>query len=140
MTAPRPMPALPAIAAQRVNGILLQGHALVAVAQLVKVGIRSAWRDDGITPSPRLRQLADLLADAARDTAASGHPFVGAGLTPASSSLDEITTTEGAAMLGVSKRQMRRIAPLLGGRHAAAGWLVRRGAVAAYRHEGGTEA
>lgn len=126
-----------ALALERVDrAVLLRGQALVDCAVLAAAGIRAAYRDDGIAASPRLRRLVDTLAATARaEMAERGHADVRVEPVPASSLVDEITTTETAMILGLSVRQARRLVPLLGGRRTAAGWLVHRGAVAAHRHE-----
>lgn len=129
-------PRIPGPSVQRVNdAVLVAGQALVDTAVLVAAGLHYQYRTDGISANPRLRNLANLYADAAAAVSASRHADVRGEPVSASSLADEITTLEAAEMLGIGQRQMCRLAPLLGGRRTTAGWLVRRGAVAAHQHE-----
>jgi hypothetical protein len=130
---------LPSLPVQRIqNGVLVQGQALRDTALLVALGLRYGLRD--AFPPPRMRYLADLYADAARDESACGPADFRDAADPPSSLADEITTAEASQLLGIGARQVRRLAPLLGARRTAAGWLIHRGAVLAHHHHERTAA
>lgn len=117
------------------GGVFLQGAALADVSMLVSYAVQTAAAADTLgTVAPRLRKLADFLAEQASEAAMSrcGHADMVSSSTVAPSLVDELTTKEAAGMLHITPRHMARLAPELGGRRTSAGWLVRRGAVVAH--------
>lgn len=130
-------PRIPAVQ-QLGAAVLLQGPALLDVLYLVDLGVREVTRRDGITPSPRLLELHRRLAAAAEDyrrMSASGLGDVRNGAVQAVSSWASapaflpgadahsdgsgvgrgghhpvVTTREAASILGLSDRQVRRLA------------------------------
>lgn len=113
------------------NAVVLSGPALADTYYLICAGIRYTRRN-GYTPD-RFRALQETLGNAA---AAAAHPrHRDDAPTPeiAHSPPDElIGAQEAAHMLGLSKRQVQRIARSLDGRLAAGRWVFDRAAVAAY--------
>lgn len=101
------------------GAVLLDGPSLDAVRYAVDVAQR-ARRRNGL---PRLAALDAL--DAA--VTPSGHTDTDDEPT---GQPDDMTTTEAAALLGISERTARRHAPNLGGRLTAGRWLLDRQAVA----------
>ena len=136
-------------AAQRLDTtgpvLLLTGPVLVDLNWLVTLGIQVARQRDGMTPRPRLLELQRIVAAAAQDVraAASGRADVRA--APDSPELPQddpdawIGTREAAITLGLSQRQVRRIATSLGTVQHGRVHLFRRLAVEAYAaHRGET--
>lgn len=100
------------------GALLLDGAALDAARYAVRVAQRARARN-GLPPSVQLARLGEALsaagpADAADDD--HGQP-------------DAMTTTEAAAQLGCSERQVRRMALRLGGQLVGGRWLLDRTAV-----------
>lgn len=120
------------------SAVLLQGRAVIDVHYLVAVGVRETTRRDGISPSPRLKALLKVLASAAHDLQAEsavGPADVRVEADAGSSTvLDETTTAEAATMLGISSRQVRRLAPELGGHQIRGAWIFPRGAIESAHH------
>jgi hypothetical protein len=117
--------------------VMLHGLAVLDAHYLIALGVRDVVRRDGIQPSPRLRQLLDVLARTAADIRAvspAGH-----GDVPhndelrQSTSLDPISTKEAAVILGLSERQVRRVADDIGV-HRGAVLTFHRAAVEAYAY------
>lgn len=122
--------------------VLLRGSALAHVSRLADVGARVVERGDGIAPHPELRRLLEeLRAEAAEVPAvsATGHADVrGPGGWAESGAMgwtDPVDGGEAALMLGVGVRQLRRLAPSLGGRKVGGSWVFERAAVAAFAAE-----
>lgn len=115
------------------SAVLLQGRAVIDVHYLVAIGVRETTRRDGISPSPRLQALLKVLASAARDLQAESavgpaDVRIEADAEP-STVLDDTTTAEAATMLGISSRQVRRLAHELGGHQVRGAWIFPRGAI-----------
>jgi len=122
------------------GAVLIQGApALLEVQHLLALGARERQRRDALPPSPRVRLLLALLAEAAAaDEAASParHRDV-AGSAVSTDSVAEkvegISTGEAAELLSLGRRQVQRLAPSIGARKVPGGALVYdRGAVSAY--------
>lgn len=114
--------------------ILLQGAAVLDANYLITLGVREARRN-GIPAPARILALLDALAKTAaatRRASADGHADVPDHPLPGQSVLTALTTKEAADMLDLSERQIRRLAPDLGGRLRHRTWTFDRGAVAAY--------
>ena len=112
-------------------GVLLRGPV---------VAIRSSWngaidlfqRRDGISPSRRLRELMIMIRQESTDDSArmsrAGHGFPES--TPDQAGFEQgVVTREAADLLGISPRQVRRLAPLLGGKHIGRMLIFDRNAV-----------
>ena len=95
------------------DGVVLSGEHLAAAREAVRVYRMARIRNGD--PEPRaIAELAAILAPTRphRDTP-----------TPATGQADVVTTRQAAELLGVSPRQVRRLAPGLGG-HTIAGRLL----------------
>jgi hypothetical protein len=111
--------------------VVLDAAAAADVAALVRAGLRAVERLDGITPPPRLRALAEQLRQAVAevrtpDTTRSADHLI-------AQTMQVIDTREAAAVLRVSRRHVRRLAPALGGHHGIRGWELDPVAVQAHR-------
>lgn len=112
------------------NAVVLSGPALADTYYLICAGIRYTRRN-GYTPD-RFRALQNTLGAAAA-AAHTGHRDDAPTPTPAHSPQEDlIGAQEAAHMLGLSKRQVQRIARSLDGRLAGGRWVFDRAAVAAY--------
>jgi len=125
----------PAPAVQRLgSAVLLQGQAVLAAQGLIAIGVRETTRRDGISPSPGLQALLRVLSEVAldiRSESAPGRPQTVPIVADAASSTvqDELTTNEVATMLGIGARQVRRLAPGLGGHLVRGSWIFPRSAI-----------
>lgn len=109
------------------GAVLLTGSDVDALRYAVEVAQRARARN-GLPPSKALAQLA-------RTVTAAGQPDS----TEAPEVQPEtVTSDQAAAMLGVSERTARRLAPQLGGRLIGGRWLLDRQAVT--EHKEGTAA
>lgn len=111
------------------NGVLVAGRSLDLVAQAVREA--QCWRArNGLPPLAAYGKLLGALAapDAAAlpPVAPVGHTDV---RTPAALHAEGMTTEQAADMLGKSTRQVRRLAPQLGGRKVGRAYLLDRAAV-----------
>ncbi|KUI42317.1 hypothetical protein AU197_14480 [Mycobacterium sp. IS-1590] len=106
--------------------VLLQGSALRAAFDAVKIGIRSR-RLSGLPESRLYLELAEALAHAS----ANGHMDVGE--TVAVQSVPTVEVNEAAQQLGLSGRQVRRLALKLGGRRINGRWLLDQQAIDEHR-------
>lgn len=119
------------------SAILLQRLAVLDAYYLISVGLR-ATRRNGAEPPVRMRalqQALSLAAEQVRSTSAPGHhdvapPRGGAGCSTG----DEIGTTTAATVLGLSTRQVQRLAADLDGRRVGGRWVFDQAAVHSYRH------
>ena len=121
--------------------VLLSGLALFDVHRFLVRGITEVKRQDGISPHPRLLHLVDAIkaARAAGEVMARNGQRDVADDTHQSDWVKDrkdIGTTTAAQILGLSSRQVQRIARSLGGRQSPSGtWIFERLAVEAYGHE-----
>lgn len=109
--------------------VLLQGPALLDVRYLLALGVRVVQSRDGITPHGRLlhlQRVVEVAADEYRQNLA-----LPAALDPGDVREDRCTTREAALTLGLSVRQVRRLAPQLGGVRHGRELLLERTAVEA---------
>lgn len=119
------------------TAVLLQGAAVPALARLAARGLRDRDRDGMPAPSALLAIVAalDEAADmsAALSTGHSGH----AEMSPArtSSRRDALRTDEAARLLGLSPRQVRRLAPDLDAWHERGHLRYDRAAVETYANQ-----
>lgn len=122
------------------DAVLLQGAAVVDAWWLISLGIREAQRRDGITPSPRLRELHRALEQVAADmrtppAARSGHADTDTESVAAqseSSVARTIGTAQVARRLGLTERHVRRLVPALGGYRVRGAWQFDEAAVDAF--------
>lgn len=112
------------------GAVLLDGRHLDALRYCIDVA-RRARRRTGLPPVAAVDALAALV----EPVTDPGHPDSGEGPTVEP---EGMTTHDAAALLGVSDRTARRLAPALGGRRIGGRWLVDRQAVA--QHLEGTAA
>lgn len=124
---------MPTPAMQRLgSAVLIQGPAaLLEVQHLLALGARERQHRDALPPSPGVRHLLALLAEAVaeHETTVSPprHDGVVAGGGPGDSTVgkvDEITSDQVAALLGVGRRQAQRLAGSIGSRKVPGGALV----------------
>ncbi|MCF8781246.1 hypothetical protein [Rhodococcus ruber] len=100
--------------------LLLTGDAVAALRYTVRVALAARHRNGLPIPG--------ILAELAAATSGAGQSDIET--KPAQQdSNDMIDTMEAARMLGCSNRQVRRLAPQLGGRIIAGRWLLERTAV-----------
>ena len=120
------------------NSVLLTGQGVLAAHWLVELGAQHVSSRDGVTPSPRLRELLAVLAEAAADTRSmsrAGHGDVPEEVDVRSSqSLDPLTTKEAAVILDRSPRQVRRLAAELGAHRSGSVLTFDRAAIEAAAH------
>lgn len=104
------------------TAVILTGDAARAALQAVLIAIRSR-RLSGLPNSAAYTELAQALADAATADGQSDVPkhAVGQGF-PAE--VPTVPIDDAAARLGLSPRQVRRLAPKLGGRIIGGRWLL----------------
>ena len=135
------------------SAVLLQGPALAEVLHLVALGARERERRNGLPASRRLRDLLAVLAETVAEdelvSPLSDRQYACSDMVPRhrdiherddSADFDtsvmrrhEISTGEVAEVLGVSQRQVQRLASSIGSRRAPSGRLVFDGlAVQAY--------
>ena len=117
------------------NGVLVAGRTLDLVAQAVRDAQR--WRArNGLPPLDAYAKLLAAVTPDAAPVAADGHAD-----SPADPVVEAeaMTTDEAAALLGVSDRTARRLAPQLGARRVGRAWLLDRAAVLEHA-EGSTTA
>lgn len=102
--------------------LVLTGLAVLDVRALVALGVRQAARD-GVTAPPRLAQLQralDTVAAEVRVKSLPGHHDATLRLCqPDSTRSDRLGTQEVAEMLGLTQRQVQRLAPQLGAEQLA---------------------
>lgn len=94
--------------------VLLAGPAVPAALYAVRVAQRERRRD-GLPPSRALDRLAGVLSP-------GGHEDMPA--EPIDEPEPMMSTSEAAALLGVSRRQATRLAPQLDGRFTGGRWLI----------------
>lgn len=114
--------------------VLLRGAAVVDVWYLAKSAADQASRRDGISLSPRVRDLLAALEAEACQVIGSvvGSPeFRGAEFLEPWASHDQISTEEAARMLKCTDRWVRYRAESLGGRRIAGRWVFSRAEVVA---------
>jgi hypothetical protein len=104
--------------------ILLRGAVVIDCWRAVSSAIRNAQRRDGLNPPARLITLERLLAQEAQLATASGRLDVlgSTFLPPFPQDVEVIDTTKAGRLLGLSGRQVRRLARELGGRKVAGCW------------------
>ena len=124
----------PAVLCLGSGQVLLRGPAVVDVWRLAAVGARVTEQRDGIARPARVSALlAALEAEARTAMSANGHADVRDEADEAPCAVyDHIDTREAATLVGVSERQLRRVAGELGGRRCGRGWLFDRAQVIAY--------
>jgi hypothetical protein len=107
------------------NGqILLRGAVVIDCWRAVSSAIRNAQRRDGLNPPARLITLERLLATEGQLATAAGRLDVREGtfLPPFPQDVDVIAATQASRLLGLSPRQVRRLAPEFDGRNVAGHW------------------
>lgn len=112
--------------------VLVRGAALVQLVRFVEVGVRAARRD-GIDLPDRVQDLVDGLRRQAAEAEALMSVPLAAAPPPCASEAD-VSTAEAADLLGVTERQVCRMAEALGGRRSRARgrpWVLSRAAVLA---------
>ncbi len=123
------------------SAILVQGQAVVDLHMLVRGGLRMHRSVDGIEPASRLRQLDQVLAEAA--AVVTDELMSGVGQMSRRQQVDqacselpeEIGTCEAAGLLHLTPRHVQRLAVDLGGRRAAGRWIFDRSTIAAAAHQ-----
>lgn len=124
------------------DAVVIQGAAVADLAYLVTLGLRYRTQVDGCAPSEPHRRLLAMLTDASLvPTAdASGRADVRKPVPPAGwVSVDSVGSEMAGRMLGITGRQVRRVASEMGGRRVKGSWRFERAAVsaaAARRSEG----
>lgn len=115
---------------------VISGAAAIDAYRLVTEGIALVRRRDGIEPSTRLLRTVAALkaaAEAARATDTADIADVRTSLTSASlRNGTQVGVAEAADLVGVGARQIRRLAPNLGGVKTRSGWRFDTGLLAAY--------
>ncbi len=127
---------MPTPAVQRLgSAVLLQGPAVADVAFLVGLGMRYRARVDGTAPSAHHRALLSTLNDTAEATLAAdvrdGHTDVRHHADASQSDGVGVDSETAARLMGISMRQVCRLAPELGGRRVGRVWTFDRAAVLA---------
>jgi len=102
------------------TAVVLHGDTLRVALDAALIAVR-ARRLSGL-PIDNYRQLALALHTAMMAT--NGHMDVPETPTVATSIAPTVTVEQAAEMLGLSRRQTRRLAPRLGGRIIAGRWLL----------------
>lgn len=105
------------------DAVLLTGATLDTVRYCLRIA-QDHRRRNGLPPSVDLAALAAAVSPA---VSPAGHADMPSDLV---GQPDAMTTGEAADALGYSPRQVRRLAPALGGRLIGGRWLVDRQAVA----------
>lgn len=100
--------------------VVLSGDAARCALELVLSAIRSRQRN-GLPTSRHHAALAQALADAINAESDTGHSDV---REPQPAHHEWMTVTDAAHTLGLSERQVRRLAPRLGGRKTGRQWLL----------------
>jgi len=122
---------------QRFGGVVLvQGQAVTDAYYLVSVGLR-ARRAGGAAVPRQYLQLQAVLAAAAAEVRASAtrqRDVAPVAPQPHSAREDTIGTVEAASILGLSNRQVQRLAADLDGRFIGGCWCFDRLAVESYAH------
>ena len=117
------------------SAVLLQGPAVHDVCYLVGLGLKYRAMMDGCSPREHHRRLLALLTDAAisRPVSADGHADARQEVDLAESTRGDgpVQTDTAARMLGLTTRQVRRLADQLGGRRIGGTWVFDRAAVSA---------
>ncbi|MBJ8344830.1 hypothetical protein [Antrihabitans sp. YC2-6] len=103
------------------NAIVLQGAAVEAVREAVMLAQRRRRRER-LPESRTLNSLVEVL-----NMSAAGQSDIGTGMEEHAG--EQISIEEAATMLKLSARQVRRIAPQLGGQLVGGRWLLDRLAV-----------
>lgn len=121
------------------GAVVITGGTLAVVVRLCEAA-QASRRRNGLPPAGR---LADLAGACQRAMAAPGHTDVreraGDEAGPIDVELTErVTTTQAAELLAKSERQLRRLAPRLGGRKVGGTWYLDLDAIA--QHLEGTAA
>jgi len=101
------------------GAVLVTGPALRAAADAILIAAR-ARRLSGLPSSTLHAELAAAFINAA---SANGHTDVRETATPPTLQ-PTVTVEEAATQMKLSRRQVRRLAPLLGGRIIAGRWLL----------------
>jgi len=120
---------------QRFGGmVMVQGPAVTHAYYLVSVGLRAVRRGTAPIPSRFLLLQAELAAAAAEVRASATGQHDGAPVAPQQylEREDTIGTAEAASILGLSNRQVQRLAADLDGRFIGGCWCFDRLAVQAY--------
>ena len=105
------------------DALLIQGDAVEGLRFAVAVALAARKRNGLPVPVPLAELAAELAVGGQRDTTSKAHNDT------EGRQAEWIDTQEAARMLGCSKRQARRQAPLLGGHLAGGRWLLDRRAV-----------
>ena len=122
---------------QRFGGmVMVQGVAVQDAYYLLSVGLRDTRRGGAAVPSRFLQLQAELAAAAAevRASATGQHDGAPVAPQPHSEGEDNIGTAEAASILGLSNRQVQRLAADLDGHHVGGCWCFDRLAVESYAH------
>jgi hypothetical protein len=124
------------------SAVLLQGLAVVDVYRLVALGLQVVRQRDGITPPTRLRALERTLAAASEEFRRVSPPrhddVAPAAEVALSDPVRRLTTAQAAVILGLSVRQVQRLAPDIGTRCGRV-FVLDQGAVEAYAAERAAE-
>lgn len=117
------------------EAVLLQGPAVADVAYLVEVGLQAIAGRDQVTPHARWlvlqRGLRAVATDLAGAPAISGNAALPQVRDQEQSAAEVLTTKEAAMILHLQERQVRNLAPSLGGRRIAGRLLLNASAVRA---------
>jgi len=120
---------------QRFGGMIMeQGVAVLDTYYLLSVGLRDTRRGGAAVPGRFLLLQAELAAAAAEVRASATGQDDGAPVAPQqySEREDTIGTAEAASILGLSNRQVQRLAADLDGRFIGGCWCFDRLAVQSY--------
>ena len=120
------------------NGqVLIRGQAVIDVSRCVSMTIELSRRRDGMSAPSRLVVLEKVLAAEAR-AAMSARPQSDVREAEGGARWEQVavmTSSAAAAVLGVTDRQVRRMAPSIGGRRVAGRWVFDPADVAALATE-----
>lgn len=112
----------------RLDGLLVAGEAVILTGGAARCALQAALiairarRTNGLPTSESYRQLATALAQVA---SAAGHTDIREALAEHHIPLEPtVPLAEAAARLGLTDRQVRRLAPKLGGRKLGGRWLI----------------
>lgn len=109
------------------DAVLVSGRDLDALAYAVHTA-RRIRRQGGAPAHPDLERLAALLDDTATSSGDTRRPQEDT-TADAVGQAEHITTSEAAALLGTTRRQVTRLAPQLDGQFVGGRWLLPRDAV-----------
>ena len=112
----------------RLDGLLVAGDAVILTGAAARCALQAALiairarRTNGLPASDTYQELATALA---RVESASGHSDIREEVGAQDISLGPtVPLTKAAARLGLTDRQVRRLAPRLGGRKICGRWLI----------------